>query len=110
MARAERYLIAYDIKHPRRLRRVHAFLAKRATAVQYSVFVAMLTPTRRDALARGLVRRIERRVDDVRLYPLPPSVRIEQLGSAAVGEDVLPLGPLTALLGSSRDTSAPSKR
>ncbi|HNI33962.1 MAG TPA: CRISPR-associated endonuclease Cas2 [Microthrixaceae bacterium] len=41
--RRTRYLLAYDIRDPRRLRRVHKVATAFGTALQYSVFVCDLT-------------------------------------------------------------------
>lgn len=64
------WLIAYDIRHPRRLSALHRLLKKHALAVQYSVFVGRFT-------RRGIrhlqvcISSIIAPEDDVRLYPLP---------------------------------------
>ena len=64
------WLIAYDIRDPRRLATVHRAVRKQALAVQYSVFVGRFT-------RRGLrhmvatINSIIAPQDDVRLYPLP---------------------------------------
>lgn len=66
----ETWLIAYDIRDPRRLSTLHRALKKQAMAVQYSVFVGRFT--RRGV--RHLVATINSIIapqDDVRLYPLP---------------------------------------
>lgn len=64
------WLIAYDVRDPRRLSTLHRALKKQALAVQYSVFVGRFT--RRGI--RHVVATINSIIapqDDVRLYPLP---------------------------------------
>lgn len=43
MADRTRYLLTYDIRHPRRLRRVHGVAKDYGEPLQYSVFVCDLT-------------------------------------------------------------------
>ena len=116
MAKALRYLVTYDIADPKRLRRLHRFLAKRATAVQYSVFTAELTEASRRQLASEIEKRIDPSCDDVRFYPLPSSVDIEQLGAAAAAAGISLESSLGELLAghegkaSGRKSEGPSKR
>lgn len=44
------YLVAYDISHPSRLRKVHKVVKRYATGGQKSVFECFLTPPERKAL------------------------------------------------------------
>lgn len=64
------WLIAYDIRHPRRLSALHRLLKKHALAVQYSVFVGRFT-RRGIRLLQAHISSIIAPEDDVRLYPLP---------------------------------------
>lgn len=64
------YVIAYDIRNPKRLQRVHYFLSKRALALQNSVFMAKKDARALDQLMRGVNQRATA-ADDVRLYPIP---------------------------------------
>lgn len=72
------YLIAYDIRQPRRLGRVHRFLRRQGLPVQYSVFTAQLDARKLERVLGGLRAIIDARIDDVRCYPLPG--RPEQIG------------------------------
>jgi len=65
------YLIAYDIREPRRLRRVHYYLRKQALALQKSVFaIETDAPHLEEVLAQ--VRDLaDSRDDDIRLYAIP---------------------------------------
>jgi CRISPR-associated protein Cas2 len=64
-------LIAYDIREPKRLRRVHAYLRKQAQAVQYSVFILESDDARLNTILAGLRERADQRDDDIRLYAIP---------------------------------------
>ncbi|MDD3652191.1 CRISPR-associated endonuclease Cas2 [Immundisolibacter sp.] len=64
------WLIAYDIRHPRRLSALHRLLKKHALSVQYSVFVGRFT-RRGIRHLQALISSIIAPEDDVRLYPLP---------------------------------------
>jgi CRISPR-associated protein Cas2 len=85
------WLIGYDIASPRRLRRVHRLLKRRAFPVQYSLFAAALTAVERDRLLAELGRLIHPRKDDVRFWPLPERVELLRIGPSG------PVGFVTAI-------------
>lgn len=64
-------MIAYDIRDPKRLMRVHRKLAAIAAPIQYSVFTATLTKPELDRLLDQLGRLIDPTCDDVRAYRWP---------------------------------------
>lgn len=78
------WLIAYDIRDPRRLVRVHRYLRDYATPIQYSVFLYRATSARIPHLLRGLERHIEPLEDDVRAYPLPATLEYHTIGDGSV--------------------------
>ena len=85
MAERIRYLVAYDIRHPRRLRRVHRVATDHGEALQYSVFVCDLTAVELVALKRALLAEIKTTEDSVSIFDLgAPTTRgvkcIEFLG------------------------------
>ncbi|TXG83028.1 MAG: CRISPR-associated endonuclease Cas2 [Sphingomonadales bacterium] len=65
------YLISYDIASPKRLARLHRRLKRYALPIQYSVFLAELTPSGLETVAALIEQIIDQRQDDVRIYPLP---------------------------------------
>lgn len=65
-----RWHIAYDIAHPRRLRRVERALSAVGERLHYSLFVCELTASELEALQRRLVRLIEPTEDILRYTPL----------------------------------------
>ena len=83
------YLIAYDITDPQRLNRIARYLSKRAIRVQYSVFAADLSRARLEDTLEGLDALIDRRSDDVRIYPLPRDGEVALMGRQLFPEDVL---------------------
>jgi len=83
-----RWLIAYDIRDPRRLVRVHRLLSRAAVPVQYSVFAAAGSTRTMRELAAALEREIDPRVDDVRFYPVPEKVEAYTIGATMLPQDV----------------------
>lgn len=64
------WLVAYDICHPKRLRRVARTLQDHGERVQWSLFSCVLTAWQRGLLAEKLGCLIDPAVDSVRFYPL----------------------------------------
>lgn len=90
-----RFLITYDITCPRRLRRLHKGLKRLAMPVQYSVFLAELSSAGFANVVELIEGIIDKRHDDVRIYPLSRAGWQRRLG-----KPVLPAGiTLTALPG-----------
>lgn len=65
-----RFVVAYDIRDDRRLRRVHLVCREWGDSLQYSVFICDLTPVERVALLADLVDEIIQAVDSVVLIDL----------------------------------------
>ncbi len=70
MAERTRYLLAYDIRHPRRLRRVHRVASDHGEALQYSVFVCDLTRSELLVLKSRLMAEMNAREDSVGIFDL----------------------------------------
>lgn len=90
MASRTRYLLVYDIRTARRLRRVHRVASDFGEPLQYSVFVCDLTETERARLRRTLHQEIQHDVDSVALFDLGPSTGrglrcVEHLGATDSG-------------------------
>ncbi len=75
------WLVAYDIRHARRLRRVHRILRKRGLAAQYSVFTVEADDPGIADLLRQLEAEINPGEDDLRAYHLPASCPVWRLGA-----------------------------
>jgi CRISPR-associated protein Cas2 len=65
-----RYLVTYDIRHPRRLRRVHRVATDHGEPLQYSVFVCDLTAVELVALKRALLAEIKTTEDSIGIFDL----------------------------------------
>jgi CRISPR-associated protein Cas2 len=74
MADRTRYLLAYDIREPRRLRRVHKIAKGFGDPLQYSVFVCDLTRLELLGLKRALLAEIHERQDSVGIFDLGPAL------------------------------------
>ncbi len=72
MAARTRYLVAYDVRHPRRLRRVHRAAKDYGDPLQYSVFVCDLTAVELVALRRRLIAEIKTSEDSIGIFDLGP--------------------------------------
>jgi CRISPR-associated protein Cas2 len=76
MAERTRYLLAYDIREPRRLRRVHQVAKTYGDPLQYSVFVCDLTKAELIALRAALLGEMKTTEDSVSFFDLgPPDTR-----------------------------------
>jgi CRISPR-associated protein Cas2 len=64
------YLLAYDIRETKRLKKVHRFLKKHATALQNSVFLLNVDKKTLEQIIAGVKERTKGNIDDVRLYPI----------------------------------------
>jgi CRISPR-associated protein Cas2 len=81
-----RWLVAYDIRDERRLRRVHDVVRCHGYRLQYSVFLCDLTPIEKIGLLHSLRDVVHQGVDSVALIDLGEVGRstatIEFLGSS----------------------------
>ncbi|MDO5679469.1 MAG: CRISPR-associated endonuclease Cas2 [Pelistega sp.] len=82
------WLIAYDICDPRRLGRVHCLLKKEALAMQYSIFYYEGSTEDLKSLLQTIEVRINRKVDDVRAYPIPAKMQYNCLGKSTLPEGI----------------------
>lgn len=82
------YLFCYDIRDPHRLGRIHRFLRKRATALQYSVFLYQGTELAMRNCLTEIEKLMDPRADDVRAYPLPEHGLRLQLGPGTLPEGI----------------------
>lgn len=73
MSARHAYIVAYDISHKVRLRRVHRCMQGYGDAVQYSVFRCELSPKERELLVGDLTRLIHHKEDRVLIVDLGPA-------------------------------------
>jgi CRISPR-associated protein Cas2 len=80
------WLVCYDIRDPRRLRKIHRCCKQWGMPLQRSVFACALKARDLDAMIEELRSLMDEDVDDIRLYP------IEDLANAILqGTSRLPL-------------------
>ena len=65
------HIACYDIADPMRLTKVHRYLRRIGMPLQYSVFLLYINSEERKRITSGLLKIINVREDDVRIYPLP---------------------------------------
>jgi len=83
------WLVAYDIREPRRLRRVHRRIREEGATVQYSAFCVRANDHQISALLQAVAKLIDERVDDVRAYHLPERCAVWTLGRQALPAGIL---------------------
>ncbi|HRP95589.1 MAG TPA: CRISPR-associated endonuclease Cas2 [Rhodocyclaceae bacterium] len=81
------WLITYDITNPKRLVRLHRFLRRHATPVQYSVFLFEGSAAQMGRLMADIETRIDKKTDDVRGYQLPARLQIDTFGRGSLPAD-----------------------
>jgi CRISPR-associated protein Cas2 len=64
------YVLAYDIREPRRLKRVHYYLKKQALPLQKSVFIVHCSANQLADILNEVRERASLGEDDIRLYPV----------------------------------------
>ncbi len=84
-----RWLIAYDVVKPARLQRIYRLLCGHALPFQESVFLLVGNPVDYDRCMAELLPLLDKRADDVRVYPLPKGGLCRALGG-----ECLPVGVL----------------
>lgn len=91
-----RFVIAYDIRHPQRLRRVHKTMKKYGWSMQYSVFVSDLDAMEVIDLKFELAEIINHREDSVAFIDagLPNERRRSSFDFLGVTPDLPSSGPI----------------
>lgn len=72
MAERTRYLLAYDIRNPKRLRRVHQVALSFGQPLQYSVFVCDLSKVELIDLKSSLLEEVKTDEDSIGIFDLGP--------------------------------------
>lgn len=74
------YLVCYDIRDEKRLKKVFGFTKQYGIHLQYSVFFCRFTWTELKNFKSKLKELIEDKEDDIRIYPLPNNVKVIVMG------------------------------
>ena len=82
------YIIAYDIAHPSRLRRVHKRLSAEAYPLQNSVFLCQGNLKALQKLYQQLSSELRPSEDDLRFFPLAAQWYLQFWGIPALCEDL----------------------
>lgn len=77
----QRWLLAYDIRDPKRLQRVSRYINREGLRLQFSVYVLKGNREQIERVMDQLRLLIDERADDVRIYPLTEHTRIWGLGT-----------------------------
>jgi len=95
MAQRTRFLLAYDIRDPRRLRRVHQIAKSYGDPLQYSLFACDLSRSELLLLRRDLTAAMDLGVDSVAVFDLgPPTSRgVECIAFLGARRDLPEDGP-----------------
>ncbi len=64
------YLIAYDVRDPKRLQRLHRYLSRRSTALQHSLYLYNEREQNISDLLSEMQQFLRGHEDDLRLYPI----------------------------------------
>lgn len=67
----KRWLLAYDVGAPARLRRLHALLSRNGCALQHSLFALALDDSAMQRLIEEIDALIDPQVDDIRAWHVP---------------------------------------
>ena len=82
------WLLAYDIRDPRRLQRIHAYMSRHGWPLQYSVFGLEMSELQLRDLLDDLCQLMDTTQDDIRVYHLPPRCKVWTLGRVPFAEGI----------------------
>jgi CRISPR-associated protein Cas2 len=104
------WLVAYDIRDDRRLRRLHRQMRKLGVPAQYSVFVVEADDVGIRAILQRIGRLIDESVDDVRAYHLPETATVWSLGTQQWPDGLVLAGTHAArMLAATATTGGPAE-
>ncbi|OAQ15398.1 CRISPR-associated protein Cas2 [Bibersteinia trehalosi Y31] len=83
------YLIGYDITNPKRLIKVHKRMTKYATPLQYSIFLLEGTNKLLQECLNDVLTLLDKKQDDLRVYPLSSGTKQWQVGKAILPEGII---------------------
>ena len=85
----ENYLIAYDIRHPVRLRKLAKIVQDYGLRMQKSVFEAEMTPSELQSMKKRMLGVIDPKEDGIKIFRLCQSCEAKRTG-AGLGKPTLP--------------------
>ena len=82
------YLVCYDIRDPKRLRRVHKVLKGYGEAWQFSVFFCVLKDINRVRLQTDIEERMNQKEDQVMILDLGPNEKEARRAATVMGRSL----------------------
>lgn len=79
------YLVCYDIREPKRLRRIHKVVRGYGEAWQFSVFFCILKDIDRVRLQNDLVCQMNQKEDQVVIVDLGPNEKMARKAATVIG-------------------------
>lgn len=83
------YLVGYDITDPKRLIKVHKQMTKYGTPLQYSIFLLEGTGKFLQECLHEVLEIMDKKKDDLRVYPLPSGAKQWHIGKAVLPEGII---------------------
>lgn len=83
------YLIGYDITDPKRLQKIHRRMLDYATPIQYSIFLLEGGAKELKACLNDILEILNKKQDDLRVYPLQKGAKQWHLGKAILPEGII---------------------
>lgn len=103
----KQWLLAYDIRDPKRLIRIHRYLRELGVHLQYSVFGLEMSDRKLQDVLGNLNLMIDPARDDIRVYHIPRRCTVWLLGRQSMPEGIeLHSSAVMALLAGNRKGSA----
>lgn len=84
-----KYIIGYDITEPKRLGKIYKKIIKFATPIQYSLFLYEGTEKELTNAMQSILNLLDKKTDDLRIYPIFSSVKQWGLGKTILPEGLL---------------------
>lgn len=94
-----KYLIGYDIADPKRLNKIHKRMTKYGIPLQYSIFLLEGTKLFLQECLNEVLKIMDKKQDDLRVYPLFNNTNQWQIGKAVLPEGIIWTGLGLALEG-----------
>lgn len=82
------YLIGYDIKNAKRIRKIHRYLTRHSMPIQYSVFLYIGSEQSLQKHIQNMLQLIDQKEDDLRIYEIPEHGKQYRLGQPVLPEGI----------------------
>lgn len=99
------FIIGYDIRDPKRLRKVHRVMSNFSCPIEYSIFLYFGTETSLNIELDNVLALLKRNEDDLRCYELPIKGLQQRIGAPTMPEGIIWTGLPTGCLSTVKFTS-----